>query len=69
MKVVNKKIRVPDGNEVFDARTLAGIYKHRAVYVRMMTDFSSNLEEVRYIKICLGIDFVVKEGRDASWYF
>ncbi|CAH3183763.1 unnamed protein product, partial [Porites lobata] len=30
VKVVNKKIRVPDGDEMFDARTLGGIYKHGA---------------------------------------
>ena len=49
MKVVNKKVRVPDGYEMFDARTLGGIYKHGALYVRMTLDFSSTVKEVRYV--------------------
>ena len=56
VKVVNKKICVPDGDEVFDARNLAGIYKHGAVYVRMMTDFSSNVEEVRYQNVLYTVE-------------
>ena len=39
VKVANKKIQVPDGNEVFDARTLGAIYKHKALYVRMKKSF------------------------------
>lgn len=49
VKVVNKKVRVPDGDEMFDARTLGGIYKHGALYVRMTKDFSSTVKEVRYV--------------------
>jgi hypothetical protein len=53
VKVTNKKVRVPDGDEVFDARTLGGIYKHGALYVRMKKSFTipSHVKEVRYLNV------------------
>jgi hypothetical protein len=40
VKVANKKIRCPDGNDDFDARTLTGLFKQGAIYVRLKKNFS-----------------------------
>ena len=40
VKVANKCIRRPDGNNEFDSRTISGIYKQGAIYVRLNRSFS-----------------------------
>lgn len=40
VKVANKRIRLPDGNEEFDSRTISGIYKQGAIYVRLNRSFT-----------------------------
>ena len=40
VKVANKRIRLPDGNDEFDSRTISGIYKQGAIYVRLNRSFS-----------------------------
>ena len=40
VKVANKKIRRPDGNDEFDSRTISGIYKQGAIYVRLNRSFT-----------------------------
>ena len=48
---------------MFDARTLGGIYKHGALYVRMTKDFSSTVKEVRYV--CMTYMFYCR----INWFF
>ena len=40
VKVANKRIRRPDGNDEFDSRTISGIYKQGAIYVRLNKSFT-----------------------------
>ena len=39
VRVVNKKVRVPDGEVSYDAQGLCKVYPHGAVYVRLTKDF------------------------------
>ena len=40
VKVENKRIHLPDGHEEFDSRTISGIYKQGAIYVRLNRSFT-----------------------------